>query len=181
MSFSLFNDNWYEYIKDDDTVHMTAVVNSTVNFFNSLKSTLIIMVLLAMFGVAIMLDMREPGATIGMNAWWNILLPVFLTIALVVAAVKFMRNDSARYIVTNSGVYAIYGLLKKNVKYVPYKKITDVQVSRSLVEQIVGTGSVGVSTASGGNIVNGKHLNELTIMGVADYKKIKEFIFKKIK
>jgi hypothetical protein len=75
-------------------------------------------------------------------------------------------------------VYEIGGLLFKHVKFVAYGKITDSVLNRSLLDLILGTGTIGISTAGGTRSYQGSSQPyEIRIRNVDDYKKIRELIF----
>lgn len=81
---------------------------------------------------------------------------------------------SARYVLTNRGIYRISGLIFKSTQFVAYNQITDVSVHKGPIQSLFDCGSVYVSTASG-------DVGDLSIDSVNDFKKIREFIIKNIK
>ncbi len=97
----------------------------------------------------------------------------------------YNSQRSARYILTNHGIYDIRGLIFKSVKFVAYNQITDVSIHKGPIQSLFGAGSIGVGTASGnvvGSVSEGSgtihSANELDIESVDNYKKIREIIIK---
>lgn len=92
---------------------------------------------------------------------------------------------SARYVLTNRGIYRISGLIFKSTQFVAYNQITDVSVHQGPIQSLFDCGSVGVGTASGnvaGSVSGGNgsiySVDELSIDSVNDFKKIREIIIK---
>lgn len=123
--------------------------------------------------------------TVSDNYLWPVSVGVFSFIILFVlfSRLFLLSNQSVRYVLTEHGIYKICGLIFKSVKFVAYNKITDLTMCSGPFERLFGCGSVGIGTASGGNInkETGFQLNELDIKSVNEYKKIKDFLTKKVK
>jgi len=169
------NKNWKNYIKRGERVLNHVDTVPAFGIVLAIKTFFIGLLLLGLFGLAIWLDGDSP------QGFFAIIVPIVLLVCVLWSVVRFYQMLSLKLVLTDSGVYGISGIFLKRVKYIPYKKITDVQISRNLIEQMIGVGSVGISTASGGDVVNGRQMSELTMPGIVEYKGVSEFIFKKIK
>lgn len=78
---------------------------------------------------------------VGVLKW---VVPLCLAVAF---AYLIQLRRSYRYFVTNQRVVFIGGLLRKKRRSVHYHKVTDVEVSQNLLEQIAGLRSLKIFTA----------------------------------
>ncbi|MDR2098754.1 MAG: PH domain-containing protein [Rickettsiales bacterium] len=110
------------------------------------------------------------------------LLTIVAVLFVLIWLLKCLHYKSYRFIVAKNGIYEIAGIIFKNIKFVPYGKITDSVLKRGLLDLIFGTGTIGISTAGGTRSYNGaSQPYEIRIRNVEDYKKIRELIFKGMK
>lgn len=117
----------------------------------------------------------------------GIFMPVAILSALLLAVLFrtliYLNKKSYHFVLTSRGIYSISGLLVKSVKFVSYNRITDVDVRRGMLALKFDTLTIGVSTASGGNInkETGRQQAELEIMDISDYEAVLKYIMGKIK
>jgi membrane protein YdbS with pleckstrin-like domain len=93
-----------------------------------------------------------------------------------------LRSKSFKYVVTSRGLYQIGGIVFKHSKFVAYGKITDTTLKRGLVDLVLGTGTIGISTAGGTRSAQGNSQPyEVRFRNVPDYKKLQELVHKGLK
>lgn len=78
---------------------------------------------------------------------WYYSLPVALGLLLVPAYYHLKRN-MVRYTLTDSKIEIDYGLIARTTRNIPLAKIQDVTVSASILQRLLGFGSVVVDNAS---------------------------------
>lgn len=179
-----FNDNLSDYINKKERIIIDTRKNDKFCQLSSIISgvffTLLIMFFITVFSITIV-------ALINGKPDFIVTLPVAMFCLLcgypLVSWLIYNSQRSARYVLTNCGIYQISGLIFKNVKFVAYNQITDVSMSKGPIQSIFNVGSVGVGTASGnivGSVSDGNGYisskNELDIDSVDNYKEIKEII-----
>ncbi len=99
--------------------------------------------------------------------------------ALIYAIYLFYINllfKTYKYKITNKGIYFNGGIITKREKYVPFYKITNVEVLRPLLDQILGISRLGFQTAGNGY----SQIPEITFMGLTDYEKPKKIVLSEI-
>jgi len=74
-------------------------------------------------------------------------LPVALALLLIPAYYHLKRN-MVRYTLTDSKIEIDYGLIARTTRNIPLAKIQDVTVSASILQRLLGFGSVVVDNAS---------------------------------
>ena len=96
-----------------------------------------------------------------------VLVPV--TLALSIAYIAALRR-TYRYVITDHRVLFIGGLLVRRRRSVPYHKITDVEVSRSPLDQILGISTLKMYTAGSSSVRAwpSKDQAEVTFPGLVD-------------
>ncbi|MDR1726721.1 MAG: PH domain-containing protein [Acidobacteriota bacterium] len=108
-------------------------------------------------------------------------IPLFLVFSLVAVPLFTASFRSFHFVLTQSGVYSIGGLLFKHSRFVPYGRITDAEVRRGLLSQLIDTASIGISTAGGTRSARGNSSPfEITISEVVDYREIRRAILQKV-
>ena len=78
---------------------------------------------------------------------WYYSLPVALGLLLIPAYYHLKRN-MVRYTLTDSKIEIDYGLIARTTRNIPLAKIQDVTVSASILQRLLGFGSVVVDNAS---------------------------------
>src|SRR6266850_8504072 len=78
---------------------------------------------------------------------WYISLPIALGL-LLIPAYKHLRRNMIRYTLTDSKIETDYGLIARTTRNIPLAKIQDVTVSASILQRLLGFGSVVVDNAS---------------------------------
>jgi membrane protein YdbS with pleckstrin-like domain len=105
---------------------------------------------------------------------WYYSLPVALGLLLIPAYYHLKRN-MVRYTLTDSKIEIDYGLIARTTRNIPLAKIQDVTVSASILQRLLGFGSVVVDNASevGGttilhNINNPRQYSDLILRAMRD-------------
>jgi putative membrane protein len=105
---------------------------------------------------------------------WYYSLPVALGLLLIPAYYHLKRN-MVRYTLTDSKIEIDYGLIARTTRNIPLAKIQDVTVSASILQRLLGFGSVVVDNASevGGttilhNINNPRQYSDLILREMRD-------------
>ena len=174
------NKKWKNYLEKNDKVILHTMIDERVIKIDSFLIALIFSWIPA--GLVLLLCLTQLN---------DIVLSVLISIlTLFICFVLFgtiVRASSyaTHYVLTSKGVYKIFGLIYKRVKFVPYKRITDAEMTRGIIGHICDTANIGVCTASGkitsgvdGNMVSG---NEIDITGIKQYKKVRQLILENIK
>jgi uncharacterized membrane protein YdbT with pleckstrin-like domain len=78
---------------------------------------------------------------------WYYSLPVALGLLLIPAYYHLKRN-MVRYTLTDSKIEIDYGLIARTTRNIPLAKIQDVTVSASILQRLLGFGSIVVDNAS---------------------------------
>ena len=175
-----FNNDLSDYIDKKEKVIVDVRKNDKICVWSGVVSalflTLFITYFITIFSIVI-------GGFIGVTDEPNFAIIlvlasfVFICGYPLLAWLIYNSQRSTRYVLTNRGIYDIHGMFFKRVKFVAYNQITDVSIRKGPVQSFFGVGSVGVGTASG-NVVGSISINELDIVSVDKYKKIREIIIK---
>lgn len=182
-----FNENLYEYIDKKEKIIIDVRRNEKVCRLSSLFAGLFFALFTTIFTIIfkIIITGMITRGTPDFDTNLFIAVIVFCFSFSLFVPLIYKSERSTRYVLTNSGIYEITGLIFKTFKFVAYNQITDVDMSRGLLEQFYGCGSVGVGTASGnvvGSISDGNGQihseNELDIISVDEYKEIRQTIIK---
>ncbi len=163
------NKNWRKFIRQDDDV-----------IFCSEREIQVCACVAFFVGMVLMLIFGMWGWGLEHITKWIVNGLILAILDVLVAVAIYMYNRSFKYVLTEKGIYEISGWLLKSVTFVSYGRITDVHMSRGLLDAFCKTGSVHVDTASG-NTVEGTSVPELSIDGVAEYEEIYNFILSKVK
>ena len=183
-----FNNDLSDYIDKKEKVIIDVRKNDkfcrwssiTLSLFYSLFLTFFMMI----FSIVIsgfISNTGEPNFSVALTIGALVLICGYPSLVLLV----YNSQLSARYVLTNHGIYGISGLFFKRTKFVAYNQITDVSIHKGPIQSLFGCGSVGVGTASGnvaGSVSDGNgsiySVDELNIDSVNDFKKIREIIIK---
>lgn len=136
----------------------------------AIKATLILLVCILFLAPMIFASTGSKGAFY-FDLVFALLIYVFVLIFLKV------QLDTYKYKITDKGIYFNGGFLTKREKFVPFYKITNVDVLQTFVDQMFGISRLGFQTAGQG----AANYPEITFQGLADAKKPKEIALKWIK
>ena len=174
------NKKWKTYLEKNDKVILHTVIDERVIKIDSFLVSLLFGWIPA--GLVLFVCLTQLDEII-VSVFISLL--VLFVVWVLFSALVHASSRATHYVLTTKGVYKIFGLLYKRVKFVPYKRITDAEMTRGIIGHICDTANIGVCTASGkitsgvdGNIVSG---NEIDITGIKDYKKVRQLILGKIK
>lgn len=130
---------------------------------------------------------------IGLGVWgfgiadmWNVLALWYfgaLGVFFVWLVWRFMRLKLTRYVLTETGIYKITGVLFKRVQHIRYDKVFRVKIIRGLIDVLCETGAIGVfvKNPETTKLKGGVACPELTITGIQDYQYVYDFIVSKLK
>ena len=105
-----------------------------------------IVVGLLLLGAAIYIAYRTPDDTTGnWIQWICVALAILLGIPLVI--VPILRWRTTHYVITTHRVMVRTGIVNKNGKDITLSKITDVSFSQTLVDRMVGSGTLSIESA----------------------------------
>jgi uncharacterized membrane protein YdbT with pleckstrin-like domain len=167
-----FNDGYKEYLKSGDRVVSMDRMDESYAIADSFVKALFVLLVFSPMWIAPAIKFRVMDTAILVQ------LVLWLAIGLVMA----LRYRSFHFVITQSGVYEVGGLVFKHARFVAFGRITDGEVRRGLLDHLFGTGTIGISTA-GGTKSSGGHSQpyEIRIRGVKHYSRIREMIFKNMK
>ena len=105
--------------------------------------------------------------------WFNsyVLLTIIGLVAIIFLYLIFLWK-TYDYKVTNKGIYFKGGIIVKKQKFVPFFKVTNVEASQNIVEQILGINKIGFQTAGTG----GQPKPEIVFEGLEDVEKPKKLV-----
>jgi len=81
----------------------------------------------------------------GVVAWLG---AIAVTALLAVLVVQAVRVGWTRYVVTSIRAIRVSGVLRNDLEYLTWSKVTDVSVERSLGDRLTGTATIRIHTAS---------------------------------
>ena len=174
------NINWKKYLEKNDKILLHTVVDNRVSKIDSLLLAVLFGLIFGCWCFGVLMAFSG-----------NFLMAVFVALicflisGLVVGMFIVATFKATHYVLTIKGVYKISGLIYKHVKFVPYNRITDAEMTRGIIGHICDTANIGICTASG-NIQsysrNGMvSQNEIDIKGIRDYEKVRQLILGQIK
>ena len=183
-----FNNDLSDYIDKKEKIIIDVRKNNKICRWSSITLSLSYSLFLAFFMMIFSVvisgfisNTGEPDFSVALTIGAIILIcgyPLFVWLI-------YNSQRSIRYVLTNRGIYGIYGLIFKSVKFVAYNQITDVSINKGPIQNLFGCGSVGVGTASGnvvGSVSDGNgsiySADEISIDSVNDFKQIREIIIK---
>src|SRR5882724_1052257 len=127
-----------KYDNDDDVESVIFTVRPTLLFVKLGYAAAVIGAILLTILLAMIKFIDIP---------WYISLPIALGL-LLIPAYKHLRRNMIRYTLTDSKIEIDYGLIARTTRNIPLAKIQDVTVSASILQRILGFGSVVVDNAS---------------------------------
>lgn len=80
------------------------------------------------------------------------------------------------YKVTDRGIYFKGGIIVRKQKFVPFFKITNVETTQNIIEQMLGINKLGFQTAGTG----GRPTPEIVFEGLEDVEKPKQLVYQLI-
>lgn len=136
------------YIPHDETVLFDSRPSP---WFVLLSSLRVLVTVLAAIGVGVMMQQLPwPGGPVPPLPGW-----VWVTATLIVAAKlgwEIANWTCRRYVLTPRRVLRIAGVLRRHVADIPLARLQHVVVRRSLLERLLGLGTIGFATAGTGEI-----------------------------
>ena len=138
----------------------------------SIKAFLVLIVLFIVFGANGIAVAAEGHA-------YQVIAFAFLGYMVVFAVLfiyLFFLLKTYKYKITDKGIYYAGGLLTKREKFVPFFKVTNVDVLQPFVDQMLGIKRLGFQTAGAGQ----SNIPEITYPGLIDVDKPKQIVLKYI-
>ena len=172
------NKNWRKYIRRGDDVFFCCEIEEQVCAWITFVFGVFFLVFFGFFGALCSAFLADVISNVFVARAVSVVIFVPLYVMAMVAI--YMHNRSIKYVLSEKGVYEISGWWLKSVTFVSYDRITDVHMSRGIIDAICKTGCVHIDTASG-NTVDGTSVPELSIAGIAEYEEIYDFILSKVK
>lgn len=136
------------------------------------RAFVVMLFLFLFFGINTLL---LASATNNYGAFWATLIIYILIFALILIYLYFLIN-TYKYKITDKGIYYSGGILTKREKFVPFFKVTNVDVLQTFIDQLLHIKRLGIQTASQGQ----SNIPEITFQGLESVEKPKEIILKYI-
>ena len=95
------------------------------------------------------------------NTAWTILICYILICAIILVYLLFLVK-TYKYKITDKGIYFSGGILTKREKFVPFFKVTNVDVLQTFIDQLLGISKLGFQTAGQG----AANMPEITFRGL---------------
>lgn len=83
----------------------------------------------------------------------------------------YFKYHTLRYVFDAEGIRMSWGILFRRETFLTYRRIQDIHLTRDIFERWLGLASVAVQTASG------SALPEMTIVGVEEHEKLRDFLY----
>lgn len=171
---NLTNENYLDYINSDDKVLFNCNQSSKFSPFYILKNLIISILILVYPSVIFISEFKH-----SFNFSSAVSFLIFLFVIL--GYLFYLEYKSVHYAITNKGVYKIFGILNKKIKFVPFKKITDTALNINILESILSIGTINISTAGGTKTYSGtSQPYEISIKHINEYKSVTEILSKNI-
>ncbi len=100
-----------------------------------------------------------------------LLLPFMVAYIALTIMVSTLYFNSLRYDILESEIIVHSGVLTKTVKHVPFRTVTNIQITRGPLDRLMGLGSLDIQTAGTGSFIP-----EESLVGLADVQAIYETI-----
>jgi len=120
---------------------------SIIFFLQYLSILLFTIIFIFLFFLGLIIEMSESGDT-------NVIVPILLCIlagTLVWVAISFIMAHlvckSYKWALTDLGFKKEYGVIRKRYVTIPYEKIQNVDIDRSLLHRIIGLSAISIQTA----------------------------------
>lgn len=157
---------------DSEKVLYQGTPSSKLIFSMGFKTLFILLILFIAFGTNIFVIAVHNN---NYNIFFNILI-FYLSIFVLILVYMYFLVKTYKYKITNKGIYFFGGLLTKREKFVPFFKVTNVDILQTFIDQLLGIKRLGVQTAGNG----GAQIPEITFQGLKDADKPKQIILKMI-
>lgn len=124
-----------DYLVGDETVKLETT--------RSFKSWLIERSVVIGIGVVVFLVLVTIGTdvSIGGGVVVGLLVGAFLT-------ADWLRKRFTRYVITDLRVLRISGVLRREMEFIPWRKVTDVSRTESLLQWVAGTATIRIESAN---------------------------------
>lgn len=99
-------------------------------------------------------------------------LPILIIYLILTTLGILLYYNSLRYEILENEVVVYSGVLTKTVKHVPFRTMTNLQVTRTLVDRIFGLGSLDIQTAGAGGVSS----PEEKLVGLGNVLEVYEYI-----
>ena len=108
--------------------------------------------------------------------WWIVggLLLLFFGLGILVFLGIWLDRKQRKYTITSERVITRFGLIGRKVSEVELKNIQDVELRQGILQRLVGTGTLGFSSAGRAGV-------EVTFEGVSDPEGVKELVRRRTK
>lgn len=90
------------------------------------------------------------------------ILQIAVLIMLVAVILMILYFRSIRYEIHDDQVLVYIGILTKTIKHVNFRNITNMEVKRSILDRLLGLGSLSIQTAGSGSKIPEEQLKGLT-------------------
>ena len=174
------NKNWKKYLETNDGVLLHTVIDNRVTNIESVLSAVFVGLVFACWSFGAYTAFVG-DAVIS----FFVALIVFFMSGIIIKTFVALSFKAVHYVLTTKGVYKISGLIYKRVKFVPYNRITDAEMTCGIIGHICNTANIGICTASGNIQTYSRNgmvsKNEIDIKGIKEYEKVRQLILGKIK
>ena len=165
------NNNYKTYIQKKDKILQHTTQASSFIFLYIMKVSILAFLVVNFLVILYLAELNIPKKFFSFKP--------SIIFSLLIAFFGYIKYKGIHYVITETGLYKISGVLNKKIKFVPFKKITDSSLSISLFESILNVGTINISTAGGTKFYNGNSQPyELIIRHINDYNKINQLITK---
>ena len=176
IKMDFFNNNYKKFlVAGDKVLYHTKQEN---NSYKYLRSTIMA------FFLTIWVMLLSSAIIISIIKALKISPLFFLFFALLIFTIQMivvnMIYISKHFLITENGIYKISGLLNKQVKFIPYTKITDTSLTIGFIQNFYDIGTINISTA-GGTTRNTYSPYEASITNIKNFKKVNDMIMSKLK
>lgn len=112
------------------------------------------------------------------NFGWDGSSILFIIIGLIIIIFFYLILlwKTYSYKITDKGIYFKGGIIVRKQKFVPFFKITNVETTQNIIEQILGISKLGFQTAGTG----GQPIPEIVFEGLEEIEKPKQLVYRLI-
>ena len=108
-------------------------------------------------------------------------VPGLLLFSIVFWIISSLKYKWEYYWLTNKRIIQRKGLIGHSISSVPYERISDVIISRSWLEKLLGIGSLRIQTLAGQISGRGRWGAEITMLALDNPEQIQSLIFSLVK
>jgi len=137
-----------------------------------IQSIFILIIFFFFLWISILSTSILSGGIFGVDFLW---LAASLSMALLIYL--FIQWKTYQYKVASDGIYFSGGVLIHRQKFIPFYKVTDLEVSQNILERLLGISSLGFQTAGAG----ARNKPEITFAGLVDAQGPMEITHKQLK